>query len=244
MSDTPKSVLIVDDDEDIRTNITDILTDLGYEVDSAKDGATALQLVQQRNFDVALLDYKMPGMDGATLYSHIKELCPQLVAIMVTAYAGSNGAQKALDAGTWRVLRKPVDVSQLLPLIAEASVQPVVLLVDDDSDFCQSMWELLRQADIRTCIASSESEGLAKIDNVDFDVALIDLRIGPDGDGVRIVEALMSTRPEAKICVITGARQHDSLAKLSEAGIQICFKPMDPDVVLKLISGETANQNP
>jgi len=170
-----KTVLVVDDDEDIRVNISDILEDLGYQVDTAEDGVRALELVERQNYDVALLDYKMPGMDGATLYSRIKEICPQMVAIMVTAYAGSNGMQQAKDAGTWRILRKPVDVAELLPLIDAASQQPIVLLVDDDVDFCQSLWELLRESDIRTCIATSETEGIERIRQVDFQVALIDL---------------------------------------------------------------------
>ena len=236
-----KSVLVVDDDEDIRANISDILEDLGYKVDTAEDGIHALELVERQNYDVALLDYKMPGMDGATLYRRIKEICPQMVAIMVTAYAGSNGVQQAKDAGTWRILRKPVDVTELLPLIDAASQQPIVLLVDDDDDFCQSLWELLRESDIRTCIATTESEGIERIRQVDFEVALIDLKLGPQGEGERVVEALLAQRPEAKVCVVTGAKNHDSLEKLAAAGIQICFKPMDPGSLLALISGELSN---
>lgn len=243
MSDQ-KSVLVVDDDADIRANISDILLDLGYHVDTAEDGASALAQVAKRDYDVALLDYKMPGMDGATLYRHIKEVCPQLVAIMVTAYAGSNGAQEAKDAGTWRILRKPVDVSELLPLIEEASQQPIVLLVDDDVDFCKALWELLRESNIRTCIASSEREGIARIDHVDFEVALIDLKLGPQGSGIRVVDALLAQRPEAKICVVTGATQHSSIEQLAKAGIQVCFKPMDPSSLLQLISSELSNPEP
>lgn len=115
------SVLIVDDDDDIRSNVRDILEDLGYRTDEAHDGPSALRLVEERSYDVALLDFKMPGMDGATLYREIKKLRPEIVAIMVTAYAGSDGAQKAKDAGTWRVLPKPVDIPSLLSLVAHAA---------------------------------------------------------------------------------------------------------------------------
>jgi CheY-like chemotaxis protein len=62
----------------------------------------------------------MPGIDGVELYERILEFNPNLRAIMVTAYAGDDGVQRAVDAGTWRVLRKPVDIKKLLHTIVEA----------------------------------------------------------------------------------------------------------------------------
>ena len=73
--DAPR-ILVVEDDPDICRNLGDILTDLGYEVDTAQDGPTAVELVRQRAYDVALLDLKMPGMDGLTLYHEIKKRAP------------------------------------------------------------------------------------------------------------------------------------------------------------------------
>src|SRR5450755_2500750 len=58
------SILVVDDEEDTCRNLSDILTDLGYHVDTAHDGPAALEMVRHKRYDVALLDLKMPGMDG------------------------------------------------------------------------------------------------------------------------------------------------------------------------------------
>src|SRR5262249_19103752 len=71
---TKTSILVVDDDVDTCRNLSDILTDLGYRVDVAHDGPSALELVRRHAYDIALLDYKMPGMDGLTLYREIKGL--------------------------------------------------------------------------------------------------------------------------------------------------------------------------
>jgi len=114
-------VLIVDDDEDIRHNIADILDDLGYQTTSADDGFSALDRIRDRDFDIVLLDYKMPGMDGVELFQEIKKICPAIKAVMMTAWAGSDGAQLALDAGAREVLRKPVDIRELLEIISEPS---------------------------------------------------------------------------------------------------------------------------
>ena len=122
------AVLVVDDDVDTCRNLSDILHDLGHQVDVAHDGPSALELVRRTAYDVALLDYKMPGMDGLTLYREIKKIRAGTVAIVVTAYAGGTTAEEALSAGAWQVLPKPVDFPRLLSLVEDAMTQPLVLI--------------------------------------------------------------------------------------------------------------------
>ena len=114
------NLLIVDDDVDIAANLADILMDRGFRVDLAHCGEEALRLAESTDYDAALLDFKMPDMDGAKLFAAIREVQPELVAIMVTAYAADDGVQRALDAGTWKVMRKPVDVPEMLACVDEA----------------------------------------------------------------------------------------------------------------------------
>ena len=120
MNGAAYSVLAVDDDVDTCQNLSDILTDLGYRVDFAHDGPTALELVRRNHYDVALLDLKMPGMDGVTLYREIKRIRAGTVAIIVSAYATSATADEAITAGAWQILSKPVDFPKLLSLVQEA----------------------------------------------------------------------------------------------------------------------------
>ena len=121
-------ILIVDDDEDILANLSDILTDIGYETDTATCGEDAIGKIEKLcpnqsdcKYDLCLLDFKMPGIDGVELYEQILKHNPKLRAIMITAYAGDDGVQRAVEAGTWKVLRKPVDIEQLLGIIKEAA---------------------------------------------------------------------------------------------------------------------------
>lgn len=119
--ESSKLVLIVDDDTDCCANLKDILLDKGFRADIAYDGASALNLVSSIDYDIALLDFKMPGMNGAELFSKIRELSPRTIGILVTAFSGPDGSQNALDAGVSHVLRKPVEISELLALIHKHS---------------------------------------------------------------------------------------------------------------------------
>src|SRR3954452_3004856 len=92
------SILIVDDDLDTCSNLSDILTDLGYRTEVAHDGLSALALARARHYDVALLDLKMPGMDGLALYRELRRVRADTVAIIVTAYASGGTVEEALAA--------------------------------------------------------------------------------------------------------------------------------------------------
>src|SRR5262249_40087978 len=154
----------------------DILTDLGYRVQTAHDGPSALELVRRHGYDVALLDLKMPGMDGLTLYREIKKLRAGTVAIIVTAYASSDTAAEALAAGAVQVNPKPVDVAKLLPVVDAVLGQPLVLVVDDDHDLCATLWDLLRERGYRVCLAHDERETADHLKDIQFHVVLIDMR--------------------------------------------------------------------
>ncbi len=126
MTTKPKRILIVDDDADIVANLSDILTDLGFRIDTALSGEAALEMVKECCgnghccYDVCLLDFKMPGMDGVELLQRFQKDNSKFRAIMITAYAGDDGVQRAVAAGTWEVLRKPVDIPALLKCIDAA----------------------------------------------------------------------------------------------------------------------------
>jgi CheY-like chemotaxis protein len=223
------SILVVDDDADTCHNLSDILTDLGYRVDTANSGAAALDLVRRQPYDVALLDLKMPGMDGVTLYREIKKLRAGTVAIIVTAYAGSDTAAEALSAGAWHVLSKPVEFPKLLGLVGEAVGQPLVLIVDDDHDLCASLWDVLRERGYRVSLAHDETGAARVLRDTAHQVVLIDLKL-PGGDGGSVFRLVRTANPQARTLVITGHRSElDELVRrvLNEGADAVCYKPFD-----------------
>jgi CheY-like chemotaxis protein len=229
------SILVVDDDVDTCRNLSDILTDLGYQVDVAHDGPAALEKVMEKVYDIALLDLKMPGMDGLTLYREIKKLRAGTVAIVVTAYASHATTDEALAAGAWHVLAKPIDFPKLLGLVGQALVQPLVLVVDDDPDLCATLWDLLRERGYRVCLAHDERQAAEHLKDTRFHAVLIDMRL-PEGDGATVYRQVRATNPQARTIVITGHRSEtEELVErvMCEGADAVCYKPFD---VAKLLT--------
>jgi CheY-like chemotaxis protein len=230
-------ILVVDDDPDICRNLSDILTDLGYAVDFAHDGPGALELVRRRPYDVALLDLKMPGMDGLTLYREIKKQRAATVALLVTAYAGPATEVEALSAGAWKVVPKPVDFPTLLGLVDEALDQPLVLVVDDDRDLCANLWDLLRERGFRVQVAHDGREAADVLNGSSFKVVLIDMKI-PDSDGNTVFRMVREANPQARTILITGCRSEtDQLVArvLAEGADAVCYKPFDVPALLGML---------
>jgi two-component system, NtrC family, response regulator HydG len=235
------SILVVDDEVDTCRNLSDILTDLGYHVDVAHDGPTALELVKKKAYDIALLDLRMPGMDGLKLYRQIKKLQASTVAIVVTAYATSDTAEEALSAGAWRVLPKPVDFPKLLGLVDEALGQPMVMIVDDDPDLCANLWDLLRERGYRVCLSHDQKEAAERLKERTYKVVLIDLKL-PSGDGSSVFRQVRDTNPEARTIVITGHRaEMDETVRrvIGEGADAVCYKPFEVPKLLTTLESLT-----
>lgn len=225
----PCRILVVDDEADICRNLQDILTDLGHDVAIAHDGEQALRLIEQRPFDVALLDFKMPGMDGLTLYREIRRRRPEIVAMIVTAYATPEATAHALGAGAWRVLSKPVDPRSLLNLVETAAQQPLVLIVDDDADLCDSLWDILRERGFRVAITHNQSAAAQALRGGGQDLVLIDLKL-PGGSGADVFQTVRTSNPQARVVLITGFRtelQEVIDRALAEGAHAVCYKPFD-----------------
>ncbi|MGD0899918.1 MAG: response regulator [Thermoguttaceae bacterium] len=121
---TSQRILIVDDNRGSCEILSKILSLRGYEVDSAYDGHTALELVHHRDYGLALIDYRMPGMDGVELYRRIRELRPSLVGVFVTGFPTIDTVYPAIAVGIQRVIAKPAGSSELLEVIEEFIGKP------------------------------------------------------------------------------------------------------------------------
>lgn len=110
-------ILVVDDDPQLRAVMAQKLTQWGYDVQTAADGASALELVRAYPYKLAVLDYQMPGLNGIEFFQLARRISPQLMGVFVTAHARIDTVYSAVDAGMSRVLAKPVNFVELAEIL-------------------------------------------------------------------------------------------------------------------------------
>jgi PAS domain S-box-containing protein len=115
-----KTVLIVDDDADLRNNLEDILGDEGYVTLDAGSCSEALDIVKMQQPEVALLDIKLPDGTGTNLLSEIKRYDPECLCTIMTAYADLDSSLAALKQGAYHYLQKPIRPMELITLLTRA----------------------------------------------------------------------------------------------------------------------------
>ena len=112
-------ILIVDDDKSILRTFTRILQKHGYEIDTAETGKEAIEKADNKNYDLALVDIRLPDMDGTELLAKMKKQLQNTIKIMITGFPSIESGVKALDEGADAYLVKPVKPEELLMLIKE-----------------------------------------------------------------------------------------------------------------------------
>ena len=111
------SILVVDDGQSQREMLRDFLRSEGHTVMEAEEGEKALKTVRGGHFDLILLDYKMPGMDGLQVLKEVKHINPEIDVIIITAYGTIETAVEALKAGAIDYITKPVELDELIILV-------------------------------------------------------------------------------------------------------------------------------
>jgi len=116
----PGRVLVVDDEPDVRAVCRRGLGQLGYVVVEASCGAEAIALAHETPFDLVVLDFKMPGMDGLETFRAVKAQLPDVVGVMITAYAAVDNAVEAVNLGLSAFVLKPFKLRDLQSAVQEA----------------------------------------------------------------------------------------------------------------------------
>ena len=117
------NVLVVDDGQSQRKMLKGFLKDEGYGVSEAENGEKALKEIKDGCFDLLLLDYKMPGMDGMKVLEEVKRINPEIDVMIMTAYGTIDTAVKAMKAGAADYITKPIDLDEMAILLERISEQ-------------------------------------------------------------------------------------------------------------------------
>ena len=115
----PARILIVDDDESIREVLTSILTDEGYIVEAVDTGEKAIKATHEKFYNLALIDIRLPDMEGTKLLTKLKDTVPKMRKIIITGYPTLQNAIEAVNKGADAYIIKPIDMEETLKVIRE-----------------------------------------------------------------------------------------------------------------------------
>lgn len=179
------TILVVDDEQVIRDSLHDWFQEDGYAIDTAPNAQDALRRLDQTPYDIVLLDIKMPGMDGLALQEKIVQYHPHATVIIMTAYASVDTAVKALKAGAYDYVQKPIDPDELQHLIEKACERQQ--LMQENHQLKQRL-KTLDQDEMPELVG--ESPCMKKVKNLIRTVAPTDttvLILGESGTGKELV---------------------------------------------------------
>ena len=118
MSETAR-ILVIDDEESIRKTIAMTLQHAGYVVDTAENGKQAVEKSETNFYNLALIDIRLPDMEGTELLTSLKDTTPRMVKIILTGFPGLQNAVSAINKGVDAYLIKPVNPAELLRIVKE-----------------------------------------------------------------------------------------------------------------------------
>lgn len=113
-------LLLVDDEIPFAANLLKLLSRRGYQVSAVYDGDSALQIVQEQEFDVVVLDQNMPGRDGITILKELKKKKPHIEVVILTGYGSVDLALDGFELGAFDYTTKPIQLSDLEEKISQA----------------------------------------------------------------------------------------------------------------------------
>lgn len=196
-------VLIVDDDTVLAESLSDILRYEGYMVDIADTGESGKVLVETNAYDFALLDIRLPGLNGVELFKFIRQKQPTTTVVLATGYRVPELVAEGKEHSVDGVATKPISIEGLLTILHKLASGMRVLLIDDDEEFVSTTAEILTREGVLVDVAYDGVGGISLAIRGVYDLVLVDLRL-PDAPGWEIAKQIRQGRPGVEIVAVTG----------------------------------------
>ena len=237
-----KRILVVDDETNMRTTLADILGDEGYDIDTAVDGLSAVEMCEKQSYDVVLLDVRMPGIDGVETFRRIRRHSEAVRVVMMSAYSMDDLKRSALEEGAIAFLSKPLDIENVVGLIQDVR-ETAILVVEDDADTAGRVQDSLKEQGYWVKVTSSPHDALELAEQIHFDIILIDAQL-PAMNGLELYLAIKKITPSSVAIMISGMEEEfERLAReaVKQTAYTVLHKPLDIDnlfAMLKRITGQ------
>ncbi len=238
-----QKVLIVDDEQNMRRTLNDILEGEGYDVTTAATGEEAIELCSENNYEIILMDVRMPGIDGVETFRQIRRHQEGVRVILMSAYSIDALREAALDDGAIAFLSKPLDLQQVIGLIGEVK-DTAILVVEDDQETAELLGNNLREDGYRVTTTRSPHDALELVEQIRFDLIFLDSNLSTM-NGLELYLAIKKITPSSTAIMISGAdEEFEKIAKeaVRRNAYTIVRKPLDIDHILGLLERLTGKR--
>jgi len=248
-SDHSVRLLLVDDERDFLHAVEPGLVRRGFDVTLAETGMRALDILSREEFDVVILDVKMPGLDGVDTFREVKRMAPDLPVVLLTGHGNIQQAFETSREGVHEYLTKPCDVEEIARVVREAAERGRLkkdsprslgkeidlLLVDDDLGFVRSLTPALERRGIRVREAHDGESALEAMLDQSFQVALVDV-VMEGMDGLSLLNRLNEVDPLLEVVILTGNPQVGDVRRgLKEGAFDYLIKPQPVEALVDVI---------
>ena len=238
-----KHILIVEDEESVRSLVKDMLVSMDYKISLAANGIEALQLVKDGlKPDLILTDVIMPEMGGAELKTHILKIHPDLKVIFMSGYSDNAiGRQGEIDS-TFNFIQKPFTAHDLFTKIHgvlqnEKVERPKkrILMIDDDHQFCELANRFFTRKGYNFVMVETTAAALATLTEQSIDVLLVDMNL-PGTNGKLVLEAIRKAGHTAPAIILSGDLYFVNMDELRPLGaVDAIEKSSDFKPVMRMI---------
>ena len=232
MADT---VLVVDDDSNIREVLHKFFTLKGYQVILAANGEQALELAESEMPKVILLDINMPGIDGMETCKRLRadEKTRLIPIILITAYGATR--TEASDAGADDIIYKPFDMDRVIESIENVVKKNLILVVDDQLEDRETFKDILESKGYKVTTAKDGYEAIELVNRGEFNIIFIDVKMAGI-NGVKTFEGVRKLRPDVPVVMVTGYSVEELVKEAIDKGAYACiYKPLDMEKIMRII---------
>lgn len=202
MTEKTRYFLLVDDERKFLETISDRIRLKGFEPLLAASGEEAVEMARKYEIYAAVVDYKMPEMDGIATITKLKELHPNIKTILLTGY-GDEKIEQTADALDTAYFEKDQMGRFWGFVTGMARKGPTILLVDDEKKFLDTIADRIRLKGFEPLLANSGKEAIDIARNEKIQAAVVDLKM-PDMDGMATIAKLKEIHPNIETVLLTG----------------------------------------